>query len=134
MISLVSLVPSPRMYKLTSTEPEITLILSPLTNTPRQEATERGSVFLGTIPSIGDTLRALDTLCASFSHTLQQISDIGAELAAKEHIRTDNIQDVRASIGFRSVVCTNVGHFRSCVLPPPTSNSSSLSTQRRSGP
>ncbi|KAF7300289.1 hypothetical protein MKEN_01353000 [Mycena kentingensis (nom. inval.)] len=74
------------------TEPEINPLLSPVATAPRHE--ERGPHFLATIPTIGDALDALNTLCADLSNTLQQIADISAELAANEHVGVDNIAEM----------------------------------------
>ncbi|KAJ7128145.1 nucleoporin Nup186/Nup192/Nup205 [Mycena crocata] len=74
------------------TEPEITPILSPITMTPRHD--ERGSHFLATIPTVGDALDALQALCSDLTHTLQQIADLSAELAAKEHVSVENIGEM----------------------------------------
>lgn len=71
------------------TEPEITLVLSPINTTPRHD--ERGSHFLATIPTIGDALETLNALCTELSQTLKQISDISAELAAKDHIGVEEV-------------------------------------------
>ncbi|KAF8970600.1 nucleoporin Nup186/Nup192/Nup205 [Flammula alnicola] len=78
------------------TEPEITLVLSPVTITPRNE--ERMTHFTATVPTVGDALVALDDLCNDFAETLKQISDIGAELANKDHIGLDNAQEILREI------------------------------------
>ncbi|KAF9556462.1 hypothetical protein CPC08DRAFT_641486 [Agrocybe pediades] len=78
------------------TEPEITLVLSPVTITPRHG--ERATHFAATVPSIGDTLVALDDLCSDLAETLKQISDISAELANKDHIGLDNAQEILRDI------------------------------------
>ncbi|KAJ7145837.1 nucleoporin Nup186/Nup192/Nup205 [Mycena epipterygia] len=74
------------------TEPDITPVLSPITTTPRHD--ERGSHFLATIPTVGDALEALNALCGDLAHTLKQIADLSAELAAKEHVSVENIGEV----------------------------------------
>lgn len=92
-------------------EPEITLVLSPITTSQRRA--EAGSVFPGnnnyqihidnegltnrvvTIPSVGDSLEALDDLCSELAQTLKQIADLGAELSNREHISVDNVHEVR---------------------------------------
>ncbi|KAF7297146.1 hypothetical protein MIND_00947600 [Mycena indigotica] len=74
------------------TEPEITPLLSPIAAAPRQE--ERGPHFLATIPTVGDAIDALNALCGDLSNTLQQIADISAELASKEHVGVENIGDM----------------------------------------
>ncbi|KAF8154003.1 nucleoporin Nup186/Nup192/Nup205 [Crassisporium funariophilum] len=78
------------------TEPEITLVLSPITITPRNE--ERASHFSATIPTVGDALVALDDLCNDLAATLKQISDIGAELANRDHIGIDSAQEILREI------------------------------------
>ena len=47
------------------------------------------------MPSIGDAIEALDDLCRDLAQVLMRIVDLSAELASKDHIRIDNIQDVR---------------------------------------
>ncbi|KAJ7584798.1 nucleoporin Nup186/Nup192/Nup205 [Mycena floridula] len=74
------------------TEPELNLMLSPLTTAPKYE--ERGAHFLATIPSIGDALTALNDLCNDLTQTLRQISDIAAELGAKDHVAVDSIHQI----------------------------------------
>jgi nuclear pore complex protein Nup205 len=54
--------------------------------------------MLASIPAIGDAIEALDHLCSHLSGTLKVITSLTAEIAAKEHIRVDNIQDVRLAI------------------------------------
>ena len=89
-------------------EPNITLVLSPITITPRTE--QHGPLFsgkasnsntristyrvLGTIPTIGDALIALDKLTNLLTAKLRQISDINAELVNKDQIGLENIQEV----------------------------------------
>ncbi|TFK37612.1 nucleoporin Nup186/Nup192/Nup205 [Crucibulum laeve] len=77
------------------TEPEINLVLSPITNVPRHE--ERAH-FSATVPSVGDVLGALDELCNDLSETLKQIADLTAELANKDHIGVENAQEVLRDI------------------------------------
>lgn len=48
---------------------------------------------LATVPTVGDTLVALEDLCTDITETLKQISDIGAELANKDFIGIDNVQE-----------------------------------------
>jgi hypothetical protein len=49
---------------------------------------------VATVPTTGDMLEALDALCTELSGSLIQISDLSAELAAKDHIGIENIHDV----------------------------------------
>ena len=48
---------------------------------------------LATVPTVGDTLVALEDLCSDLAETLKQISDISAELANKDHIGIDHAQE-----------------------------------------
>lgn len=54
----------------------------------------KSHLLLATIPTFGDALEALNSLCQDLSTTLKQVSDISAELSAKELIAVDNIQEV----------------------------------------
>ncbi|KII84114.1 hypothetical protein PLICRDRAFT_702060 [Plicaturopsis crispa FD-325 SS-3] len=75
------------------TEHEISPVLSPVTIAPPQE--ERSSThFSATVPTIGDAVEALNDVCSDLADTLKQIADISAELAARDHIRVDNIQEI----------------------------------------
>ncbi|KAF9529076.1 nucleoporin Nup186/Nup192/Nup205 [Crepidotus variabilis] len=78
------------------TEPEITLVLSPITITARNE--QRPSHFAGTIPSVGDALLALDDLLNDLTTTLRQISDIGTELSSKNRIGMDDMNEILRDI------------------------------------
>lgn len=49
---------------------------------------------IATVPTVGDTLAALDDLCNDLSEVLKQISDISAELSNKEHIGLDSAEEV----------------------------------------
>lgn len=48
---------------------------------------------LATVPTVGDTLVALEDLCSDLAETLKQISDISAELANKDYIGIDHAQE-----------------------------------------
>ncbi|KAH7924355.1 hypothetical protein BV22DRAFT_1035258 [Leucogyrophana mollusca] len=74
------------------TEPEITLVLSPVIAVPRHD--ERSSRFVATIPTVGDAIEALNGLCDDLAETLKQIADLVAGLSSRDHIRVDNIQDI----------------------------------------
>ncbi|KAH9948497.1 nucleoporin Nup186/Nup192/Nup205 [Amylocystis lapponica] len=74
------------------TEPEFTLVMSPVVTTPRQE--ERPTRFLATVPTIGDAIEALNGLCDELAKTFKTIVDLSAELVSKDHIRVDNIQEI----------------------------------------
>lgn len=47
---------------------------------------------------MGDVLEALNALYTDLSQILKQISDVSAELAARDHIGVDNIHEVRSCI------------------------------------
>ncbi|KAI0651312.1 nucleoporin Nup186/Nup192/Nup205 [Trametes meyenii] len=74
------------------TEADFTLVISPAITTPKHE--ERPARFISAVPTIGDTIEALDDLCEDLTNVLKRIADLSAELASKEHIRVDNIQEV----------------------------------------
>ncbi|KAI5985097.1 nucleoporin Nup186/Nup192/Nup205 [Pisolithus albus] len=74
------------------TEPEITLVLSPVLSAPRHD--ERSSRFVATIPTIGEAIETLNDLCGDLAATLKQMADLSAELSSKDHIRVDNIQEI----------------------------------------
>ncbi|KAG6865339.1 hypothetical protein C0991_003376 [Blastosporella zonata] len=96
------------------TEPEITLVLSPITAQARRDD-QAPSQFLGqntiltclkepthslvaTIPTVGDALSALNALSTDLAQILKQLGDMGAELAAHDHIAVDNITEIVADI------------------------------------
>lgn len=74
------------------TEPEITLVLSPVLSAPRHD--ERSSRFVATIPTVGEAIEALNDLSSDLTATLKQIADLSAELSSRDHIRVDNIQEI----------------------------------------
>ncbi|KAI9057540.1 hypothetical protein FKP32DRAFT_1598103 [Trametes sanguinea] len=74
------------------TEADFTLVLSPAITTPKHE--ERPARFIATVPTIGDAIEALDDLCEDLTNALKRIADLSAELASKDHIRVDNIQEI----------------------------------------
>lgn len=46
---------------------------------------------------MGDAIVALHGICVDLADTLKQIADITAELAARDHIRVENIEEVSLS-------------------------------------
>ncbi|KAI8972576.1 nucleoporin Nup186/Nup192/Nup205 [Trametes punicea] len=74
------------------TEADFTLVFSPAITTPKHE--ERPVRFIATVPTIGDAIEALDDLCEDLTNALKRIADLSAELASREHIRVDNIQEI----------------------------------------
>ena len=48
---------------------------------------------LATVPTVGDTLVALEDLCSDLAETLKQILDISVELANKDYIGIDHAQE-----------------------------------------
>ncbi len=54
-----------------------------------------------TLPTLGDAIEALNGVYNDLAETLKQISDISAELAMKDHIGVENIEE--ASI-FKSAI------------------------------
>ncbi|RDX43688.1 hypothetical protein OH76DRAFT_1188692 [Lentinus brumalis] len=74
------------------TEADFTLVMSPSITTPKHE--ERPTRFIATVPTIGDAIEALDEFCRDLAHVLLRIVDLSAEIANKDHIRVDNIQEI----------------------------------------
>ncbi|KAI0830134.1 nucleoporin Nup186/Nup192/Nup205 [Trametes gibbosa] len=74
------------------TEADFTLVMSPAMTTPKYE--ERTTRFIATVPTIGDTIEALDDLCEDLTNALKRIAHLSAELASRDHIRVDNIQEI----------------------------------------
>ncbi|KAK0437028.1 hypothetical protein EV421DRAFT_1829501 [Armillaria borealis] len=52
------------------------------------------SEFTATLPTLGDAIEALNGVYNDLAETLKQISDISAELAMKDHIGVENIEQV----------------------------------------
>lgn len=61
---------------------------------PPQAVILNPSCVLATIPTVGDAIEALQDICGDLADTLKQIADITAELAARDHIRVENIEEV----------------------------------------
>ncbi|KAL4071568.1 nucleoporin Nup186/Nup192/Nup205 [Scleroderma yunnanense] len=74
------------------TEPEITLLLSPVLSVPRHD--ERPSRFIATIPTVGEAIETLNDLCDDLAATLKQIADLSAELLSRDNVRVDDIQEI----------------------------------------
>lgn len=53
---------------------------------------------LATIPTVGDAIEALHDICGDLADTLKQIADITAELASRDHIRVENIEEVSLAV------------------------------------
>ncbi|KAI0317152.1 nucleoporin Nup186/Nup192/Nup205 [Amylostereum chailletii] len=75
------------------TEPDITLVLSPVMTTPRQA--EQSSRLLATVPTVSDAIEALNHLSGELGETLKQIINITAELSSKHLIRAEDVQQAR---------------------------------------
>ncbi|KAJ3995979.1 nucleoporin Nup186/Nup192/Nup205 [Lentinula boryana] len=95
------------------TEPEINLVLSPAHVASRYD--DRSSHFLATIPTIGDALEALNSLCQDLAATLKQISDISAELSAKDFITVDNIQEIVGDLDLAFIQDLEIGQKRNLI-------------------
>lgn len=116
-------------------------MLSPITGTTRVD--ERGAHFIGSslffrnssllfadlaldvasVPTIGDTLQALEFISADISATLRQISDLSAELANKDHIVVDGVTEILRGVHAtllqeldieqkRSLICQEIERVR----------------------
>jgi nuclear pore complex protein Nup205 len=89
------------------TEPEITIVLSPIITTPRQQ--DRATRFIATVPSVGDAIEALTDICDELLETLKQMSVISAELEARDHVQVEDIRQVSHYIAM-IVGVTNSGY------------------------
>jgi hypothetical protein len=52
-------------------------------------------VHSATIPTLGDAVEALGHLCGDVSETLKNISDLSAELASKDRVGVENVNEAR---------------------------------------
>ncbi|KZT24940.1 hypothetical protein NEOLEDRAFT_1178711 [Neolentinus lepideus HHB14362 ss-1] len=74
------------------TEPEFTLVLSPVTTSSFRE--DRATQYQSTVPTVDNAIEALNDVYADLSNTLNQIADIAAELANRNHIQLDHVQEI----------------------------------------
>ncbi|KAJ3825387.1 nucleoporin Nup186/Nup192/Nup205 [Lentinula raphanica] len=95
------------------TEPELNLVFSPVYVASRYD--ERSSHFLATIPTIGDALEVLNLLCQDLAATLKQMSDIFAELSARDLIAVDNIQEIVGDLDLGFVKDLEIGQKRNLI-------------------
>jgi len=63
---------------------------------------------VATIPTVGDAIEALNGLCDDLTETLKQIADLSAELSSRDHIRVDNIQEVRMHFCLKIYLVLNI--------------------------
>lgn len=105
--------PTPSVEKciayVSNVEPEITIVLSPIITTPRQQ--DRATRFIGindaacgvivllihreaTVPTVGDAIDALTDFCDELLETLKQMTAISAELEARDHVQVEDIRQV----------------------------------------
>jgi hypothetical protein len=112
------------------TEPEMYLVLAPVVTIQKLDQSVSqfsGLIFfflggicpvlmcvLAGVPAIGDAIEALDDLCSHLSGTIKVITSLTAEIAAKENIRVDNIQDVRSGKGAREYLLIHNTVFLAC--------------------
>ncbi|KAI0742693.1 nucleoporin Nup186/Nup192/Nup205 [Daedaleopsis nitida] len=73
-------------------EADFTLAISPAITMPKHE--ERPTRFIATVPTISNAIEAVDAFCRDLAQVLLRIVDLSAELANKDHIRVDNIQEI----------------------------------------
>ncbi|EIN05826.1 hypothetical protein PUNSTDRAFT_137309 [Punctularia strigosozonata HHB-11173 SS5] len=74
------------------TEPEFSVVLSPLTIASRSD--DRSQRVLAMAPTMGDAIEALGDLSTNLSTVLRQIADLSAEIGSKDHIRIETIREV----------------------------------------
>ena len=58
------------------------------------------------LPSFHDIIEAVNGICDSLVSTLMQIADIAAELEHRDHVRIDEIENVRSKISFNMNLCS----------------------------
>jgi hypothetical protein len=51
-------------------------------------------VPIAIVPSVGDTVEALNDLCTDLAATLKKIANLSVELSSRDHIRVNNILEV----------------------------------------
>ncbi|KAJ3843324.1 nucleoporin Nup186/Nup192/Nup205 [Lentinula raphanica] len=95
------------------TEPELNLVFSPVYVASRYD--ERSSHFLATIPTIGDALEVLNLLCQDLAATLKHMSDIFAELSARDLIAVDNIQEIVGDLDLGFIKDLEIGQKRNLI-------------------
>ncbi|KAI9512151.1 nucleoporin Nup186/Nup192/Nup205 [Russula earlei] len=74
------------------TEPDITIVLSPIITIPRHE--DRAVRFIAIVPTVGDAIEALTNLCDELMETLKEITAISAALESKAHVQVNDIQQI----------------------------------------
>ncbi|KXN92702.1 hypothetical protein AN958_06980 [Leucoagaricus sp. SymC.cos] len=103
------------------TEPEITLVISPVTNATRLD--DRGSHFIASVPTVGDAIQALEFISDEIATMFRQIADLNAELANKDHIVVENVKEILRHVHVsllqeldidqkRSLVCQEIEKVR----------------------
>ena len=107
------------------TEEDLTLVLSPLTALPRSEE-QRGQFSgmwsvslsmnhqsnssLAAVPTLGDALQALNELCNEVQEAFTQLRYVAAELATRDTVRVDNVEEVSGWAMWRLKISLREGH------------------------
>ncbi|KAF9006925.1 nucleoporin Nup186/Nup192/Nup205 [Cyathus striatus] len=91
------------------TEPEITLVLSPITTLPKHDGKPSIST---TTPTIGDALGALRDICNDLAEMLKQVADLSAELANRDQIQVHNVHETLNSVNGALLQELDVGQKR----------------------
>ncbi|KAI0033042.1 nucleoporin Nup186/Nup192/Nup205 [Vararia minispora EC-137] len=74
------------------TETDITLVISPIMSAPRPA--DAASRLIATVPTVSDALEALSALADTLGEQLKQMINIDAELAARDLIRIEDVQEI----------------------------------------
>jgi hypothetical protein len=81
------------------------------------------------MPTVGDAVETLNDLCLDLADALQQIADSSAELASRDHIRVDNIQEVHSTL-LHYITLSLISIFsRWLIYQTPVSYKSSISVK-----
>lgn len=75
------------------------------------------------VPTVGDAMQALEFITEDIANTLRQISDLGAEIANKNHIMVEHTKDILRHLHAtllqeldvdqkRSLICQQMEHVR----------------------
>jgi len=95
------------------TEPEITIVLSPVITISRHE--DRATRFIATVPTVGDAIEALTDFCDELTETLKQMAVMSAELDARDHVQVDDIRQIVTLQDIESLGDLDIGQKRALI-------------------
>jgi len=95
------------------TEPEITIVLSPIITTPRQQ--DRATRFIATVPTVGDAIEAWTDFCDELLETRKQMTAIIAELEARDHVQVEDIRQIASLQDVDTLGDLDIGQKRALI-------------------